>query len=290
MESVDKRMHFFDRQFLRATDLQAEQAYHIDRGRGHNIGFHSSGVVEGLLVVPSEVENHVNIEPGWAVDPLGREIVLVASRNNVPTGGAEIRIWIVYPDPEPLSDPSVDPGVTGYTRVHEEPVVSPLPPDTIPENGILLAIVTVSAEGDIEIDNDVRPLAGLKDGTVTEPTLADNAVTNAKVADNTLFYTKLRLARGLEPDLPIVVPKNDPPGSGIAQIEIGPTDAFYFVSVTVIGSDDSPPGGPVPVVEWHFESLLDAPFATRLLVSLKNNSPAYSVKVIIRSYALVEPS
>ena len=30
MDSIDKRMHFFDRQFLRARDFQAEQAYHID--------------------------------------------------------------------------------------------------------------------------------------------------------------------------------------------------------------------------------------------------------------------
>ena len=78
MDSVDKRMHFFDRQFLRASDFQAEQAYHLDRRRRHNTGFHSHGVVEGLRVVPSEVDHHVTIEPGWAVDTLGRELVLVS--------------------------------------------------------------------------------------------------------------------------------------------------------------------------------------------------------------------
>jgi hypothetical protein len=191
MDSVDKRMHFFDRQFLRATDFQAEQAYHLDRRRRHNTGFHSHGVVEGLLVVASEVANQVTIEPGWAVDPLGREIVLVASRTE-PTGGVDVNIWVAYPDPEPLSDPSADPGVTGDTRVHEAPVLRVAPPDPAPAQGILLA--TVSAAG--VINNDVRPLAGLKGGAVTEPklannavstrTLADDAVTGPKIADNTI--------------------------------------------------------------------------------------------------------
>jgi hypothetical protein len=190
MDSVDKRMHFFDRQFLRASDFQAEQAYHLDRRRRHNAGFHSHGVVEGLLVVPSEDANHVKIEPGWAVDPLGREIVLVASRT-VPIEGVNVNIWMAYPDPEPLSDPSPDPGVTGDTRIHEAPVLRVVPPDSIPANGIQLATVSRGV-----IRNDVRPLAGLNDRAVTEPklannavstrTLADDAVTGPKIADNTI--------------------------------------------------------------------------------------------------------
>jgi len=169
MADATKRMNYFDRQFLRTADFQDEQTYHVDRRRRHNTGFHSIGVAQGLQVVASGVPNQVNVQPGWAVDALGREIVLAAPRNNVPTGGTNVEIWISYPDPEPLTDPSTDPGVTGFTRVSEEPVVTVVPPGTVPANAIRLA--TVSAAG--VIDNSARPLAGL----------IDNSVTSAKIAE-----------------------------------------------------------------------------------------------------------
>jgi len=175
---VTQRMNYFDRQFLRADDFQAEQAYHVDRRRGHNAGFHSAGVVEGLLVSPGGQTGTVTVERGWAVDTRGREIVLATPRSDVPTGGVNVDVWISYPDPEPLSTPVVEAGTSGSTRVLEDPVVMVVPPGTVPANALRLARVTGGT-----IDNSVRVLAGLKNNAVVEANLADNAVSSRALAE-----------------------------------------------------------------------------------------------------------
>ena len=202
-------MNYFDRQFLRAQDFRDEQDYHIDRRRRHNTGFHSYGVVEGLEVVP-DTGTRVNIQPGWAIDSQGREIVLAAPGHSVDTGGASVEIWISYPDPEPQSDPSTDPGVLGNTRIHEEPVVGF--GTAVPADGVWLA--TVAAADPVtagNINNGVRQFAGddsvtsamiaEADGTTQQDTnsgtgvktdhIQDRAVTGDKIADDTIPEAKL---------------------------------------------------------------------------------------------------
>ena len=73
-DDVSKRMNYFDRQFLRATDFQVEQAYHLDRRRRHNRLLHTRGIAEGLIVTPSQVpgeERAVRVSPGTAYDAQG---------------------------------------------------------------------------------------------------------------------------------------------------------------------------------------------------------------------------
>jgi hypothetical protein len=176
---VTERMNYFDRQFLRADDFQDEQAYHLDRRRGHNAGFHSAGVVEGLLVIPGGQADTVTVERGWAVDAQGREIVLATPRADVPTGGVDVDVWISYPDPEPLSTPVVEAGTSGSPRVLEVPVIGVVPPGTVPANALRLARVTAAGA----IDNSVRVLAGLKNNAVVEANLADNAVSSRVLAE-----------------------------------------------------------------------------------------------------------
>ncbi|WP_298269434.1 hypothetical protein [Geobacter sp.] len=190
MADITKRMNFFDRQFLRARDFQDEQAYHIDRRRRHGGGLHGSGVVEGLTVSAGGGVGQVTVDRGWALDPLGREIVLAAPRANIATGGVDVAVWIAYPDPEPLANPSSDPGVTGLTRVNEGPVVTIVPPGTQPANGILLATVTAGGV----INNGVRALAGVKDRSITEPKLADGAVSTRAIQDGSVSSVKLQSA------------------------------------------------------------------------------------------------
>jgi hypothetical protein len=176
---VTERMNYFDRQFLRADDFLDEQAYHLDRRRGHNAGFHSAGVVEGLQVTPGGQADTVTVERGWAVDAQGREIVLATPRADVPTGGVDVDVWISYPDPEPLSTPVVEAGTSGSARVLEVPVIGVVPPGTVPANALRLA--RVAADG--TIDNGVRVLAGLKNNAVVEANLADNAVGSRALAE-----------------------------------------------------------------------------------------------------------
>jgi hypothetical protein len=173
-----ERMHYFARQFLRATDFQVEQEYHLDRRRRHNLGFHSGGVVQGLQVVASNQAEQVTVQPGWAVDALGREIVLATARENLALPGGAGEVWISYPDPEPLGPQVTEAGVSGSNRVLEEPVVTVVPPGTVPANALRLAAITGGT-----IDNDVRTLAGLKNGAVGEANLADNAVGSRALAE-----------------------------------------------------------------------------------------------------------
>lgn len=180
MADITKRMNYFDRQFLRAKDFEDEQDYHIDRRRRHNTGFHGYGIVEGLEVVP-DTGTQVNIQPGWAIDSQGREIVLAAPGDSVNTDGVAVNIWISYPDPEPQSDPSTDPGALGNTRIHEKPVVG----FAVPTDGILLATVEATnlvAAGNI--DNDVKQFAALQDDSVTSAMIAEADTTTLQDTDN----------------------------------------------------------------------------------------------------------
>jgi hypothetical protein len=70
-----QRLHFFDGQRLQATDLRVEQRYHMSQRRLLNRGLFGPGAVVGLEV--TKVDDHtVEVSPGLALDPEGREVVL----------------------------------------------------------------------------------------------------------------------------------------------------------------------------------------------------------------------
>jgi hypothetical protein len=121
VNDFNKRLNYFDHQFLRAGDFLQEQAYHIDRRRRHTSGFHTPGIVEGLMAAPTPgpAANRVDVSKGWAVDDIGRELVLTDDRQNVDVSGGDGGLWMLYR--ETLTDPSTDPGITGAMRVDEEP-------------------------------------------------------------------------------------------------------------------------------------------------------------------------
>ena len=81
-----ERLNYYEGEFLGATDFQAEQEYHRDMRRRHNLGQHTWGIVTGLdLAQPpnggtdgSSVEVDVYLQPGMAVDGFGREIVVLS--------------------------------------------------------------------------------------------------------------------------------------------------------------------------------------------------------------------
>src|SRR5687768_10717077 len=94
---VTKRVRFFDHQFLRVDEFADEQAYHIARRRDHNRGFHTPGVVEGLEVVwtNTAAELLIDVEPGWATDDEGRELVLGTRREelDIAPAGGDADVW-----------------------------------------------------------------------------------------------------------------------------------------------------------------------------------------------------
>jgi len=191
-----KRTNYFDRQFLRARDFQDEQAYHLDQQRRHNRLLHTPGVAEGLVVSGSTGSTVVTVSPGVAVDAQGREIVLSDPSNlTMPTGQASVDVFISYRE-EP-SDPSAEPGITGFTRITESPNLSVTPAGIAPAGALLLARVPLnSANGQINgaINNNVRTMASssiIGDGAITEPKLANNAVSTRTIQDNAVNAAKI---------------------------------------------------------------------------------------------------
>src|ERR1044071_8749029 len=68
------RTRYFSGQFLRPSDFETEQAYHLAMRRRHNIAEHTWGIVSGLTL--QQDENGLYVQPGYAVDGYGREIIL----------------------------------------------------------------------------------------------------------------------------------------------------------------------------------------------------------------------
>jgi hypothetical protein len=73
-----KRNNYFAGQMLTERDFSQEQEYHQSKTKQHNRYLHGFGVVCGLRVVPFESgkPGYVIVEPGLALDPWGREIVV----------------------------------------------------------------------------------------------------------------------------------------------------------------------------------------------------------------------
>lgn len=70
------RTRFFSGQLLTDADLNIEQSYMLAKNRLHNRYLVGWGVVCGLQVTCSECDGWVNINPGYAIDPCGNDIIV----------------------------------------------------------------------------------------------------------------------------------------------------------------------------------------------------------------------
>jgi len=154
------RVHYFDEQFLRTSEFEDEQRYHVAMRRRHNLAGHSWGIVAGLELVVDEGVAYV--QPGLAVDALGREIVLT-QRQALPAaafadkGSTTLQVWIEYDrvgaDPAPPGYVCGN-GERTYYRWQERPLVTlrvpdPAFPDPRRPEGVL--------EGDLEFASWLEP-------------------------------------------------------------------------------------------------------------------------------------
>jgi hypothetical protein len=78
MPGAPRRPNYFTGQLLTEEDFEAEQSYFLDGRRSDTRHLHGWGVVCGLGVAPSG--GGVAIQPGLAIDGLGREIVVPEPR------------------------------------------------------------------------------------------------------------------------------------------------------------------------------------------------------------------
>jgi hypothetical protein len=79
-----ERLNYYEGEYLGAIDFQAEQEYHRDMRRRHNVGPHTWGIVGGLTL--AQIPNggaggqvDISLMPGMAIDGYGREIVVLTA-------------------------------------------------------------------------------------------------------------------------------------------------------------------------------------------------------------------
>jgi hypothetical protein len=71
-----ERPRYFSGQLLGEADLTQEQLYFREKARRHNRMLHGWGIVCGLHIRTSATDGELRVEPGYALDPYGDEIVV----------------------------------------------------------------------------------------------------------------------------------------------------------------------------------------------------------------------
>jgi hypothetical protein len=128
-----ERQQFFEGQRLFASDLQAIETFNREMRWLHNQSLHQPGIGNGLAVSGSKGDRELLVGPGYAIDDLGREVVLASSRT-VPVppvaddGFGEPQRFVLtvqYPEDEDLEDVERRQGIcdtSGAVRLREEPI------------------------------------------------------------------------------------------------------------------------------------------------------------------------
>jgi hypothetical protein len=153
------RLHYFERQFLRTQDFQAEQAYHLGMMRRHQVTHHSWGIVRGLELALNPDCNPV-LQPGIAVDGYGRTLVWQAGQPLPVTefevkGSDRLDVWLVYGEldsddaPSGYAGCSLDGSGRTYYRTQEQPILMlGIPDPTHPDPRMPPGV----PEGDLNFD------------------------------------------------------------------------------------------------------------------------------------------
>jgi hypothetical protein len=75
-----ERPRYFSGQLLTEAELNSEQAYMLAKSRLHNRYLHGSGVACGLQVSCGTSAGKVSIQPGFAIDPCGNDIIVCSAQ------------------------------------------------------------------------------------------------------------------------------------------------------------------------------------------------------------------
>ncbi|PYP89332.1 MAG: hypothetical protein DMF61_03715 [Blastocatellia bacterium AA13] len=128
-----ERLQFFNGERLDESDLQGLEAFNREMRWLHNASLHQPGIGNGFAVSGKKGDREVQIGPGYAIDALGREIVMTQSRiEAVPPVAKEddgsavlFDLTVSYPDDQYLEAAETRVGICtgpGVIRLKEEPV------------------------------------------------------------------------------------------------------------------------------------------------------------------------
>lgn len=147
-----ERTQFFNGQRLFASDLQALEEFNREMRWLHNQSLHQPGIGSGFAISGKKGDREVVIQPGYAIDAKGREIVLTeTAAEPVPPvaddgfgGPVFFDLTVAYPDDQALKVSETRDGICaprGTIRLREAPVFCWIrlgpPPDRLPRDGIL---------------------------------------------------------------------------------------------------------------------------------------------------------
>jgi hypothetical protein len=164
-DNVQKRLRYFDGQFLREQDFIDEQNYHLDRQQRHNRLLHSPGIVSGLEVTVKPETGEVTVAPGTALDSNGRQIVLsTETKRNLEStvAGQALLVYLAF------AQETADLAKTGsaeFTRWLEQPTIEIVREETPPQgrNPVVLARLPIGQDGKVtQVDNNARVYAGVR--------------------------------------------------------------------------------------------------------------------------------
>ena len=164
---VEKRVRFFDGQFLQEQDFVDEQKYHLDRERRHLRLLHVAGIADGLAVA-AKGANQVTVAPGTAIDSDGRQLALAqAATVDLPAETFNdkqgIELYLSYRESE--EDEQTEAGSRDFTRWLERPELTPIAPGEAYAGAtppVLLARVALDNAGRVTVDDTVRSYSGLR--------------------------------------------------------------------------------------------------------------------------------
>jgi hypothetical protein len=129
-EATPTRVRYFERQFLTAADLLAEQSYHRDKQRRHNLLLHGVGVVWGLKVTATDSNggSEINVAPGYALGRNGEELLVCDPLTRTPcSDSARCYVTLRLVDHELASTPSGE--ASRVEEVVEVAVLATAPPE-----------------------------------------------------------------------------------------------------------------------------------------------------------------
>ncbi len=123
-----ERPRYFTGKLLTAEDLELEQRHHVERRRLLNRMLHGAGIVSGLGVAGGP--QSVTVAPGFALDPLGREILVSEPEQlAIPACDEAVSVCVLYAEVE--TD-------RGTIRETYELVATAA---AVPEHAVVLAVV-----------------------------------------------------------------------------------------------------------------------------------------------------
>jgi hypothetical protein len=128
-----ERLQFFNGQRLMASDLQSLDDFNRNMRWLHNQSLHQPGVGSGYAIAGSKGDREVSIQPGYAIDSEGREIVLTETHIEpvppVANDGAGNSVFfdlaVSFPSDTDLEEAETRDGIcvpAGAVRLREAPV------------------------------------------------------------------------------------------------------------------------------------------------------------------------